>query len=197
MWSSLWYLAHLAFTKQILNKKLHFCCSDNACLIAYVKQRTSEENSFKSICWTSFKSFRVIITNIHLSTPPGIISENFSHCWQNNITHNHGIHKIQICHAKIIKNRLIFHDYVVCIVAKNFPTGIYTFKVNNIHIRTRYEVCSTLTINTPELVSLLLTLNNFTPCFSVSAVNCEQENAGWVCTLRRAAIQSPAVNGVM
>ena len=27
------------------------------------------------------------------------------------------------------KHRLIFHDYVVCSVAKNFPAGIYMFKL--------------------------------------------------------------------
>ena len=42
------------------------------------------------------------------------------------------------------------------------------------------KICSKLTINTPVLASLLLTLNVFTPCSSVSIVNLEQVNAGWV-----------------
>ena len=42
------------------------------------------------------------------------------------------------------------------------PAGIYLFKVNNRNTRTRCEICSKLTINTPErrgdvLVYLLLT----------------------------------------
>ena len=31
-----------------------------------------------------------------------------------------------------------------------FPAGIYLFKVNNRNTRTRCEICSKLTINTPE-----------------------------------------------
>ena len=47
------------------------------------------------------------------------------------------------------------------------PTGNYMFKVNNRHTRTTSEICSKLTIKTPNdtkgavLVSLLLTLNIF------------------------------------
>ena len=33
---------------------------------------------------------------------------------------------------------------------KSYPAGIYLFKVNNRNTRTRYEICSKLTINTPE-----------------------------------------------
>ena len=32
----------------------------------------------------------------------------------------------------------------------NIPTGNYMFKVNNRNTRTRYEICSKLTIKTPE-----------------------------------------------
>ena len=32
----------------------------------------------------------------------------------------------------------------------DFPVGIYLFKVNNRNTRTRCEICSKLTINTPE-----------------------------------------------
>ena len=31
-----------------------------------------------------------------------------------------------------------------------YPVGIYLFKVNNRDTRTRYEICSKLTIKTPE-----------------------------------------------
>ena len=46
------------------------------------------------------------------------------------------------------------------------------------------EICSKLTINTPDvidvvMVSLLLTLNNFTHCSGVTIVDFEQVNAGW------------------
>ena len=60
------------------------------------------------------------------------------------------------------------------------------FKVNNRNSRTRCEICSKLTIKTPEdvidfvLLSLLLTLTYFTPCSSVFITNFEQVNADWV-----------------
>ena len=47
------------------------------------------------------------------------------------------------------------------------------FKVNNRNTKARCEICS-------KLVSLLLTLNYFTPCSSVSIGNFEQVNTGWV-----------------
>ena len=65
-----------------------------------------------------------------------------------------------------------------------FPRGIYLLKVNNRNIRTRYEICSKLTIKTPErrrgvvLVSLLLTY--FTPYSSISIVNFKHVIAGSV-----------------
>ena len=36
------------------------------------------------------------------------------------------------------------------ILEVNHPAGIYLFKVNNRNTRTRCEICSKLTINTPE-----------------------------------------------
>ena len=42
----------------------------------------------------------------------------------------------------IQKSQLIFEV--------NHPAGIYLFKVNNRNTRTRCEICSKLTINTPE-----------------------------------------------
>ena len=65
----------------------------------------------------------------------------------------------------------------------HIPVGNYKFKVNNRNTRTRCEICSKLTIKTPErrhvLVALFLTLNTFTPCSSLSLVNFEQVNARW------------------
>ena len=57
------------------------------------------------------------------------------------------------------------------------PAGIYLLKVNNRNTRTRCEICSKLTINTPERRHWRRTY--FTPCSSVSIVNFEQVNAGW------------------
>ena len=61
------------------------------------------------------------------------------------------------------------------------PANIYLFKVNNRNTKKRCELCSKLTMNTLErlhviLVFLLLTLNIFTPFFSVSIVDFEQVN---------------------
>ena len=68
---------------------------------------------------------------------------------------------------------------------KLFSAGIYLLKVNNRNTRTRCEICSKLTIHQNDdngviLVSLLLTLNIFTPCSSVSIVNFQHVIAGWV-----------------
>ena len=80
--------------------------------------------------------------------------------------------------------------------ATNFPAGNYMLKVNNRNTRTRCEICSKLTKKTPER-------RHWTPSFighwrrsgvfivnfeyishlaSVSIVNFEQINAGWVAT---------------
>ena len=60
------------------------------------------------------------------------------------------------------------------------PVGNYMLKVNNRNTKTMCEICSKLTIQTPELrsigvvlMSLLLTLNIFYTCSSVSNVNFE------------------------
>ena len=65
-------------------------------------------------------------------------------------------------------------------------TGNWTFKVNSRNTITRCEICSKLTIKTPErrlasfcyLCCQLWTY--FTPCSSASIVNFEQENSDWV-----------------
>ena len=47
--------------------------------------------------------------------------------------------------------KVFFSDSAIVIWPSNeFPAGIYLFKVNNRNTRTRCEICSKLTINTPE-----------------------------------------------
>ena len=64
------------------------------------------------------------------------------------------------------------------------PAVIYLLKVNKRNTKTRCEICSKLTIKTPERRqwrrSGVFTVNlYFTPCSSVSIVNFEHVNAGW------------------
>ena len=65
---------------------------------------------------------------------------------------------------------------------------IYLLKVNNRNTKSRSEICSKLTIKTPErhqctnnvvLVSLLLTLNILYTCSDIFIVNFENVIAGW------------------
>ena len=58
----------------------------------------------------------------------------------------------------IAKGNKVLHFFQKC-VTKNvriavrpstYPAGIYLFKVNNRNTRTKCEICSKLTINTPE-----------------------------------------------
>ena len=65
----------------------------------------------------------------------------------------------------------------------NFSASIYLLKVNNRNTRTRFEICSSLTIKTPERrpkITIKTPESLFTPCSSASNVNFEQVNAGWV-----------------
>ena len=55
--------------------------------------------------------------------------------------------------------------------------AIYLFKVNNRNTRTRREICSKLTIKTPEWRQWLWTY--FKPCSTVSIVNFEQVIPSW------------------
>ena len=64
----------------------------------------------------------------------------------------------------------------------SIPAGNYMFKVNNRNTRTRCEICSKLTIKTPELWTY------FTPCSSVSIVNFVK--AAWDLAF---LLQAPAV----
>ena len=61
-----------------------------------------------------------------------------------------------------------------------FPAGIYLLNVNNRNTRTKCEICSKLTIKTPERRHRPY----FTPCSSVSIVNFEHVIAGWVAAIK-------------
>ena len=62
------------------------------------------------------------------------------------------------------------------------PAGIYLFKVNNGSTRAISEICSKLTIKTPELWT------DFTHCSGVFIVDFEQVNTSWV------SFQNPNLN---
>ena len=72
-------------------------------------------------------------------------------------------------------------------VLETYPVGNYMFKVNNRNTRTRCEICSKLTIKTPERRhwhhSVVFIVNfelNFPPYSSVSILNFEHVNAYWI-----------------
>ena len=58
------------------------------------------------------------------------------------------------------------------ILERGHPVGIYLLKVNNRNTRARCEICSKLTIKTPE--------RRQWPCSSDFIVNFEHVIAGWV-----------------
>ena len=58
------------------------------------------------------------------------------------------------------------------------------FKVNNRNTRTRSEICSKLTLKTPELCHRRKVRTVFAPCSIVSIVNFAQINAGCAACLR-------------
>ena len=70
--------------------------------------------------------------------------------------------------------------------SKNFPTNIYLFRVNNSNTRKRCEICSKLTIKSPQRRSTVFIVNFehvshlFNPFSSVSTVGFEQVNICWV-----------------
>ena len=67
--------------------------------------------------------------------------------------------------------------------SKYFPGSIYLFKFNNGNTRKRSEICSQLTMKTPDvvLVFLLLTFRLYFTLFSrVSVVDFEQVNFSWI-----------------
>ena len=72
--------------------------------------------------------------------------------------------------------RAVFSHLLFIITAGN-----YMFKVNNKNTRTRCEICSKLTVTTPEKRTLnIQLLTYFTPCSSVSIINFKHVIAGWV-----------------
>ena len=74
-------------------------------------------------------------------------------------------------------------DYVVFLMPQFNKIKFNLLKVNSWNPRTISEICSKLTIKTPERrncgdIILFLTLNNFTHCSGISIVEIEQVNAG-------------------
>ena len=69
---------------------------------------------------------------------------------------------------------------------KNSSKNIYLFLVNNSNTRKRCEICSKLTIKSPQRRSTVFIVNFehishlFTPFSSVSTVGFEQVNVCWV-----------------
>ena len=55
----------------------------------------------------------------------------------------------------------IKHKSLVFVLEKNYPVNNYMFEINIKSARTRCEICSKLTIKTPGIVFLLLTLNMY------------------------------------
>ena len=68
---------------------------------------------------------------------------------------------------------IICHRHYTNLLRHN-PASTCLLKVNNTNTRTKCEICSKLTIKTPELHHC-----SSVPCSSVSIVNFEQVNAGW------------------
>ena len=71
----------------------------------------------------------------------------------------------------------------------SYPANIYLLKTNNRNTRKRCEICSKLTIKTPEsrqcgrgvvLVFFIVNFQHITPFSSVSFVDFEQVNFSWV-----------------
>ena len=64
-----------------------------------------------------------------------------------------------------VEKRVLLLRYILLLYSNIKPAGIYLLKVNNRITRSRYQICSKLTINGVVLVSLLLTLNIFHTLF--------------------------------
>ena len=69
-----------------------------------------------------------------------------------------------------------------------YPVDIYVLKVNNRSTRTRCEICSKLTIKTPERrngkAQFTHSFGRITPCSSASIVNFEQVIAHYAVLVR-------------
>ena len=74
---------------------------------------------------------------------------------------NYIVHEI-IRHAKFFYDFCFLNGEII-VIFKHDPNSIYLYKVNNRNTRKKCEICSKLTINTPErrLMFLFLTLNMF------------------------------------
>ena len=59
----------------------------------------------------------------------------------------------------------------------SISAGTYLFQVNNLNIIAMCEICSNLTVNTPN--AFVVNLIAFIYCFGVFVVDFEQVNAGW------------------
>ena len=74
--------------------------------------------------------------------------------------------------------------FLTSVIVKYYPAEIYLLKLNNRNTRTRCEICSKLTIKTPERRhwgrSGVLIVNFEYISHLVSIVNFKQANADWV-----------------
>ena len=77
----------------------------------------------------------------------------------------------------------------ICVLSGCYPAGDYMVKVNNRNTRTRCEICSKLTIKTPEWRQwcqqrrsgvFIVNFEHIAYFERVSIVNFEQVNGGWV-----------------
>ena len=85
---------------------------------------------------------------------------------------------------KIARGKVSFEPWTKNGNSQPIPSGIYLFKVNKRYTRTRCEICSKLTIKTPERRQASLWYLNcylwtyFTCCSSVFTANFEHATAG-------------------
>ena len=82
----------------------------------------------------------------------------------------------------------LLHTLIVLIT---YPAGNNLFKVDIRKTKTSCEICSKFTLKTPEQrhwrlsgVFILLFRTYLTPCSSVSVINFEHVNTGWVLLIR-------------
>ena len=83
---------------------------------------------------------------------------------------------------KLFLNNWKMTNYTQC--------ALSLLKVNSRNTRTKCEICSKLTIKTPERCYwcrsdiFIVNFEHFTPCSSVSIVNIEHVIAGWQCAFK-------------
>ena len=121
----------------------------------FINQKTEEitkKNELSQIYWGKFAAAELLFVVLFLRLNKLINLHHYSetYFW------------VKIFKPYLMKIKLFISYYYI---------GIYLLKVKNKSFRTRCEICSKLTINTPErrhwshLVSLLLTLNIFHTLF--------------------------------